>query len=169
MVIVLKPEAIGASSSKRMMVDNTMKYHFDICEEQYIKKVRNTNVSKKQLWNAENAPKIGEWYTASCSCVSAYISAPAVLSLIKRVKPSCILVKLCGNTMMLTNIYINKKYLIDPSDGIIHVCGFVVSYFIMGVIDTIINRNKEVKNFELKPKVLVAKDIVNEIEPLLKS
>ncbi|MBQ2077349.1 MAG: bifunctional phosphopantothenoylcysteine decarboxylase/phosphopantothenate--cysteine ligase CoaBC, partial [Bacteroidales bacterium] len=34
---------------------------------------------------------------------------------------------------------------------------------------TIINRNKEVKNFELKPKVLVAKDIVNEIEPLLKS
>ncbi len=34
---------------------------------------------------------------------------------------------------------------------------------------TIINRNKEVKNFELKPKVLVAKDIVNEIENLLKS
>lgn len=34
---------------------------------------------------------------------------------------------------------------------------------------TIINRNKEVKNFELKPKVLVAKDIVNEIEKLLKS
>ncbi len=34
---------------------------------------------------------------------------------------------------------------------------------------TIINRNKEVKNFELKPKVLVAKDIVNEIENLLNS
>ncbi len=34
---------------------------------------------------------------------------------------------------------------------------------------TIINRNKEVKNFELKPKVLVAKDIVNEIEKLLNS
>ena len=33
---------------------------------------------------------------------------------------------------------------------------------------TIINRNKEVKNFELKPKVLVAKDIVDEIEKLLK-
>ena len=34
---------------------------------------------------------------------------------------------------------------------------------------TIINRNQEVKNFELKPKVLVAKDIVNEIENLLNS
>ncbi|MBO7481850.1 MAG: bifunctional phosphopantothenoylcysteine decarboxylase/phosphopantothenate--cysteine ligase CoaBC [Bacteroidales bacterium] len=33
---------------------------------------------------------------------------------------------------------------------------------------TIINRSKEVKNFDLKPKVLVAKDIVDEIETLLK-
>ena len=61
MVIVLSPEAIGANSSKRMMVDSIMKYHFDICYEQYIKKVRNTNVSKKQLWNAEKAPNMGEW------------------------------------------------------------------------------------------------------------
>ena len=33
---------------------------------------------------------------------------------------------------------------------------------------TIINRSKEVKNFDLKPKVMVAKDIVDEIEKLLK-
>ena len=33
---------------------------------------------------------------------------------------------------------------------------------------TIINRNKEVKNYDLKSKVMVAKDIVDEIEKLLK-
>lgn len=33
---------------------------------------------------------------------------------------------------------------------------------------TIINRSKDVKNFDLKPKVMVAKDIVDEIENLLK-
>ncbi|MBQ1606222.1 MAG: phosphopantothenoylcysteine decarboxylase, partial [Bacteroidales bacterium] len=33
---------------------------------------------------------------------------------------------------------------------------------------TIINRSKEVKNYDLKSKVMVAKDIVDEIEKLLK-